>query len=92
VGVHFHYHAAPRDTPRLGIRRGDRLCHVFSDAPDLSTAADELRTWARAHLPPEVRLQEPGTRRQHYDLWAAFLTICGPPAPRETMRRWLRPP
>ncbi len=88
--VHFHYHRALRDIPHLGIRRGMLLCHVFSDLPDLTAAAAELRAWARRHLGREVRLQEAGTYRQHLDLWGPALQVCGAPADRQTLRRWLR--
>ena len=75
----------------MGIRRGDRLCHVFSDLVDVEAAAGELRSWADAHGLQRVRIQERGLRRQHMDLWGATLALCGPPADRATMRRWLRP-
>jgi hypothetical protein len=89
--IGFHYHVAHADTPHLGIRRGDRLCHVFSDLPDLAAAERELRAWAEAAGPRGLRLQRRGQRRQHYDLWGAWLAVCGPPADRQTLRRWLRP-
>jgi len=89
--IGFHYHVAHADTPRLGIGRGDRLCHVFSDLPDVAAAEQELRAWA-AHVGPRaLRLQDRGTRRQHYDLWGPWLAVCGPPAGRLALRRWLRP-
>ncbi len=89
--IRFHYHVAPLNRPRLGIRRGDRLCHVFSDLPDLDTAEQELLAWGRRFGPPDLRLQRRGDRRQHFDLWGAWLAICGPAAPREAVRAWLRP-
>jgi hypothetical protein len=79
------------DTPRLGIRRGERLCHVFSDATDPLTAARELRAWADTRGLQRVRIQEAGTRRQHLDLWGELLAVCGPPADRAILRTWLRP-
>jgi hypothetical protein len=89
--IGFHYHVAHADTPRLGIRRGDRLCHVFSDLPDLAAAERELRAWAAAFGPAGLRLQNRGQRRQHFDLWGGWLAVCGRPADRATLRRWLRP-
>jgi len=88
--IHFHYHVAQSDTPHLGIRRGDRLCHVFSDLPDVESAALELRVWADDRGLQRVRIQQRDRRRQHMDLWGAVLALCGPPANRATMRRWLR--
>jgi hypothetical protein len=86
--IRFHYHTARVATPRLGIRRGDRLCHVFSDVQDLAGAERELLAWGDG-LP--FRIQERGTRRQHYDLWGPWLELCGPPADRAAMKAWLRP-
>jgi hypothetical protein len=88
--IHFHYHVAQADTPHLGIRRGDRLCHVFSDLPELAAAAAELRAWADARGLERVRIQDRGLPRQHMDLWGDLLALCGPPAERSTLRRWLR--
>jgi hypothetical protein len=90
--IRFHYHVAHTDTPRLGIRRGDRLVHVFSDRDDLAEAERELRAWADAHGPAGMRIQQRGQRRQHLDLWGHWLTRCGPPADRAALRRWLRGP
>ena len=89
--IGFHHHVAHADTPHLGIRKGDRLCHVFSDLPDLGAAERELRGWAQSNGPRGLRLQQRGQRRQHYDLWGPWLAVCGPPADRLTLRRWLRP-
>jgi hypothetical protein len=90
--IHFHYHVAHADTPHLGIRRGDRLCHVFSDAPELAAAAAELRAWADSRGLRRVRIQDRGLRRQHLDLWGDLLALCGRPAERSTLRRWLKGP
>ena len=88
--IGFHYHVAQSDTPRLRIRRGDRLCHVFSDLGDIEDAARELRAWADARGLIEVRIQERGAVRQHLDLWGPWLWVCGRAADRDTLRRWLR--
>ena len=87
----FHYHVARFDVPRLGIRRFDTLCHVFSDLADVSASLDELQDWARNFLPPRVRVQQRGYRRQHIDLWGEALAICGASASRSELRRWLKP-
>ena len=63
---------------------------MFSDLPDLAAAEAELWAWARATMPRDIRLQERGTRRQHFDLWGRWLALCGPHADRAAMRRWLR--
>src|SRR4029079_12898486 len=89
--IHFHYHVAHADTAHLGIGRGDRLCHVVRDLPEVVSAAMELRAWADMRGLQRVRIQEAGTRRQHLDLWGATLALCGPPADRGTLRAWLRP-
>jgi hypothetical protein len=74
----------------LGIRRGDRLVHVFSDLEDVEAAERELRAWADANGPAGMRIQRRGERRQHLDLWGPWLARCGPPVDRATLRRWLR--
>jgi len=89
--IRFHYHVAHADAPRLGIRTGDRLCHVFSDLLDVAAAEQELRAWAETVGPRGVRLQRRGERRQHYDLWGPWLAVCGSPADRPALKRWLRP-
>ncbi len=88
--IGFHYHIARTSTLRLGIRRGDQLCHVFSDLPDLEDAARELRAWSHIFGLTDIRIQERGSIRQHMDLWGPWLQICGPAADRATSRRWLR--
>ena len=67
------------------------LCHVFSDLADTAEALAELAGWLQANLPPRVRIQQRGQRRQHIDLWGPALEVCGPPADRAALRRWLRP-
>ena len=88
--IRFHYHVAHVDTPGLGIQRGDRLVHVFSDLDDIPGAERELRDWADANGPPGMRIQLRGGRRQHLDLWGRWLRVCGEPADRATLKRWLR--
>lgn len=89
--IQFHYHRSHMDVPRLGIRRHDLLCHVFSDLGDVEASLHELQEWAHRILPVQVRIQHRGERRQHIDLWGHLLVVCGPPADRATLRRWLRP-
>jgi hypothetical protein len=71
LAIKFHYHKAPKDVPRLGIRRGDRLCHVYSD-----TSVEELVSWGRARgwLPAYL------DRRNdlpHFDAFRTRLRFCG---------------
>ncbi len=69
--IKFHYHTAPRDLPRLGIRRGARLCHVYSD-----TSIEELEDWGRRHgLRPEWI---DGGAIPHFDAFGEYLALCGP--------------
>ena len=42
--IKFHYHTAREDAPRMGAEKGDRLCHVYSDA-----SREELVAWGREH-------------------------------------------
>ena len=42
--IKYHFHLAPRDVRSLGTRKGDRLCHVYSD-----TSIGELWEWGQAH-------------------------------------------
>ena len=47
--IKYHFHRAPRDVRALGTRKGDRLCHVYSDV-----SLEELVAWGRRHgLKPE---------------------------------------
>lgn len=84
----FHYHTAPRDIPRLGIQRGDRLCHVYSDV-----SLEELHDWGRRHgLRPEW-VERSGSL-PHFDAFGEHLERCGPGVSRrelvEDIRRWRR--
>lgn len=69
--VKFHYHRATRDVPRLGIRRGERLCHVYSDA-----SLDELVAWGRAQGwdPAYLDLRND---LPHFDAFRERLEQCG---------------
>ena len=70
--IKFHYHNAVRDVPRLGIRRGDRCCHVYSDE-----SLQELISWTeRVGIRPEWL-----DRRHvlpHFDAHGEWLRVCGP--------------
>jgi len=69
--IKFHYHEATRDVPRLGIERGDRLCHVYSD-----DSREELEAWGEDHgLRPEWVHDR---TLPHYDAFGDRLRWCGP--------------
>lgn len=81
--IKYHYHASPRDVPRLGIARGDPLCHVYSD-----TSLEELVGWGLAHgLRPEW--VHDGTL-PHYDAFGARLEWCGPGVTRAELKADIR--
>jgi hypothetical protein len=84
LAVKFHYHKASKDVPRLGIRRGDRLCHVYSDASlEELTAWGKERGWHPAFL--DLRNDLP-----HFDAFRARLRFCGPGVSREEFIRDVR--
>lgn len=71
MAIKFHYHKAPKDVPRLGIRRGDPLCHVYSDASvEELVAWGEARGWNSHSL--DLRNDLP-----HFDAFRARLHSCG---------------
>ena len=76
MAIKFHYHRAARDVPRLGIRRGDRLCHVYSD-----TSVEELVAWGRARgwSPAYLDLRND---LPHFDAFRTRLRFCGAGASR----------
>jgi len=41
--IKYHFHTARRDVPRLRAKRGDRLCHVYSDR-----SLEELIEWGES--------------------------------------------
>jgi hypothetical protein len=71
LAVKFHYHKSPKDVPRLGIRQGDRLCHVYSD-----TSLEELVVWGRARgwHPAYLDLRND---LPHFDAFHTRLKYCG---------------
>lgn len=87
--IKFHYHTARTDVPRMDVRKGDRLCHVYSDE-----SVAELREWGRRHgLEPE-RIDR-GHDLPHFDLAVdPHEEILGPGVERaelvEDIRSWRR--
>ena len=85
--IKFHYHTAPRDVPDLGVARGDRLCHVYSDE-----SVEELHAWG-----DKLGLRAEwidGRALPHYDAFGDRLSGCGPAVSRrelvEDIRLWRR--
>ena len=69
--IKFHYHTARRDVPHLGIQRGVRLCHVYSD-----NSLEELEEWGRRRgLRPEW---VHSGAIPHFDAFGERLELCGP--------------
>ncbi|UCC49324.1 MAG: hypothetical protein JSV41_03860 [Gemmatimonadota bacterium] len=84
MAIRFHYHAAARDIPRLGIRRGDRLCHVYSDTSvEELVAWGQARGWNRAYL--DLRNDLP-----HFDAFRTRLRFCGQGVSRQAFIRDVR--
>jgi hypothetical protein len=69
--IKFHYHSAPRDIPRIDVRKGDPMCHVYSDA-----SLEELLAWGRARGLGPARVHH--TALPHFDAFGAYLEGCGP--------------
>lgn len=84
--VRFHYHRARQDVPRLGIERGDRLCHVYSDA-----SLEELLSWGRSVGLDGARL-DLRNDLPHFDAFGDWLQYCGDGVSRQQfvrdVRRW----
>jgi hypothetical protein len=72
------------DVPRLGIRRGDRLCHVYSD-----TSLEELVAWGRARGWPPSQL-DLRNDLPHFDAFRARLRVCGVGVSRQEFVRDVR--
>lgn len=86
--IKFHHHTAAKDIPRLGIEKGDPLCHVYSDA-----SLAELLAWGRAHgLKPEWVHRH--SSMPHFDAFGRYLRHCGEGVSRrelvDDIRRWRR--
>ncbi len=86
MAIKFHYHKAAKAVPRLGIQRGDRLCHVYSDESleELIRWGEE-RGWKREYL--DMRNDLP-----HFDAFRTRLRQCGEGVKRKEfvgdVRRW----
>lgn len=81
--IKYHYHEATRDVPRLGIGKGDRLCHVYSD-----DSLEELEAWGDRHgLRPEWVHDR---TLPHYDAFGDRLRWCGPGVTLGELKRDIR--
>ena len=69
--IRFHYHIAPRDIPRLDVRKGDTLVHAYSD-----TSIEELIEWGRSH---DLKAEWIDRRNAlpHYDLFGDGVNLAG---------------
>jgi len=84
LAIKFHYHRAPKDVPRLGIFRGDRLCHVYSDkSVDELVAWGEVLGWKPYYL--DLRNDLP-----HFDAFRTRLRHCGEGVSRQEFVRDVR--
>ena len=82
--IKFHYHRARQDVPRLGIERGDRLCHAYSDE-----SREELLEWGEKHgLKPEWI--DDRNALPHFDMHGDWLELCGEGVGRREFVRDLR--
>lgn len=86
--IKFHYHTAPKDVPRLGIRKGDPLCHVYSDR-----SLEELVAWGRERGFSPEWIDRRGSL-PHFDAFGEQLRHCGEGVSRrelvEDLRSWRR--
>jgi hypothetical protein len=66
MAILVHPARATRDWLRAGVRRGDRMYHVFSDLSGMA-GRDELSSFVRAYGLRSEWIQYPGTYREHFD-------------------------
>jgi len=69
--IRFHYHSAPRDIPRLAVRKGDTLVHAYSDH-----SIEELIEWGRAHGLKAEWIDDRNAL-PHYDLFGEGVNLAG---------------
>lgn len=83
--IKYHYHRSPRDIPRIGVRKGDRMCHVYSDA-----SLDELAEWGSGLGLDPRRIHH--SSLPHFDAFGDLLGSCGEGVGRRELvsdiRRW----
>ncbi len=66
MAIVAHAARATHDWLRAGVRRGERIFHVLSDAPE-PEGGRELRDFIRRLGLPTRFVQYPGTYREHFD-------------------------
>ena len=85
--IKFHYHRSPRDIPRIGVRTGDRMCHVYSDV-----SLEELEEWGRGAGLDRRRIHH--SSLPHFDVFGDRLAVCGTGVSRKELvtdiRTWRR--
>ena len=69
--IRLHYHTAPRDIPRLEVKKGDTLVHAYSD-----TSIEELVEWGRSHG-LEAEWIDRRNALPHYDLFGEGVSLAG---------------
>ncbi len=84
--IKFHYHASPRDVRRIGIVKGDPLCHVYSDS-----SVAELVAWGEDHG-LKAEWIDRRNALPHFDVHGELLRECGRGVTRAELvrdiRRW----
>jgi hypothetical protein len=66
--VYFLSQTAPRDYPKLDLKKGAPICKVLADS------LDELLRWGRRQGLRPVHVSRSG--KPHYDLWGSRLVLC----------------
>jgi hypothetical protein len=66
--LYFLSHLAPKDYPRLKVKKGSSMCKVFADSPE------ELFGWGGKHGLRTPHVSRNG--KPHYDLWGPRLVLC----------------
>jgi hypothetical protein len=76
--IRFHYHRSPRDIARIEVKKGDPMCHVYSD-----TSVEELIGWGteRGLKPEWIHYSS----MPHYDAFGERLERCGPGVSRKEL-------
>ncbi|WP_423925646.1 hypothetical protein [Candidatus Palauibacter sp.] len=81
--IRYHYHTARKEIPRLGIVKGDPLCHVYSDL-----SREELETWGKSHGLEPAWIHD--STLPHFDAFGPRLDGCGPGVTRTELKAHIR--
>ncbi len=83
--IKFHYHTSPRDIDRIGVKKGDPMCHVYSDR-----SLEELVAWGAERGLKEEWIHH--SSMPHFDAFGDRLEGCGDGVGRRELvadiRRW----